>query len=200
MHPTTVVFDIGNVLVDWNPRPIWREELGSDAAVEAFMERVDFKSRNLRCDNGETFAAVAAELPDPDDERLLALYPSRFHMSVEGQVPGTWDIVDQLEARNVPLHAITNWSAETWPAGLNAHPRLGTMFGTTIVSGKVGLIKPDRAIYELFLDTAGLKAADCVFIDDRSENVNAARDVGMDGIHFTGAEALADGLKARGLL
>ncbi len=200
MHPTTVVFDIGNVLVDWDPRPIWRDALGPDAAVEAFLDRVDFASRNLRCDNGETFAAVAAELPDPEDERLLAMYPSRFHLSVERQVPGTWDIVDQLEAQGVPLHAITNWSAETWPMGLKAHPRLGTMFGTTIVSGDVKLIKPDVAIYELFLQTTGLDPADCVFVDDKIENIEGARAVGMDGIHFTGAEAFAAGLKERGLL
>ena len=200
MSPSIVVFDIGNVLVDWHPHPVWLDELGSIEAVEAFMERVDFKSRNLRGDNGELFADLAAELPDPEDERLLALYPSRFHLTVKDPVPGTWEIVDQLEARGVPLHAITNWSAETWPEGLKAHPRLGTMFGTTIVSGEVKLIKPDVKIYQMFLDRAELAPADCVFVDDRRENIDGAIAVGMDAIHFIGADALTDGLKKRGLL
>lgn len=200
MSPTTVVFDIGNVLVDWDPFFVWEEELGSREAVSAFLERVDFKARNLRCDAGETFADVAAELPDPEDQRLLALYPSRFDLTVKRAVPGTWDVVDALQARDVPLHAITNWSAETWPEGLKAHPRLGTMFGTTIVSGDVNLIKPDVAIYDLFLETTGLAAEDCVFVDDKLENIQGAKAAGMDGIHFTGADAFADGLKERGLL
>ena len=115
-------------------------------------------------------------------------------------MPGTWDIVNQLEARGVPLHAITNWSAETWPEGAKAHPRLATMFGTTIVSGEVSLIKPDLAIYKLFLDRSGLDAAACVFVDDKLENVEAAKSVGMDGIHFVGAEDFGNQLHIRGIL
>ena len=200
MNPSIVVFDIGNVLVDWHPDPVWIEDLGSAEAVAAFMERIDFKSRNLRCDAGELFAEVVKELPDPEDQRRLALYPSRFHLTVEQPVPGTWDIVDQLQARGVPLHAITNWSAETWPMGLKAHPRLGEIFGTTVVSGEVKLVKPDRRIYELFLERAGVEARDCVFIDDRGENAEAARAVGMDAIRFTDANALRQALVTRGLL
>jgi len=195
-----VVFDIGNVLVDWQPHAVWREELGSVAAIDAFLARVDFAARNLRCDHGETFADVAAELPDAEDQRLLALYPERFHLSVTGAVPGTWAIVDRLEARGVPLHAITNWSAETWPVGLKAHPRLGTMFGTTVVSGVVQQIKPHAEIYETFLSQSGLSAQDCIFVDDKRENIEGAMSVGMDAIHFTGAEALASELSQRGLL
>ncbi|MEL6641306.1 MAG: HAD-IA family hydrolase, partial [Pseudomonadota bacterium] len=123
-----------------------------------------------------------------------------FHLTVNDPVPGTWEIVDQLQAKGVPLHAITNWSAETWPEGLKAHPRLGTMFGTTIVSGAVKLIKPDVRIYQTFLETAGVNAADCVFVDDRLENVQAAQSVGMDGIQFTDADAFAAELRARGLI
>jgi len=176
MAATTVVFDLGNVLVDWQPHDVWMEELGSKEAVDAFLDRIDFAALNLRCDAGETFTGVAQELA-PEDARLLSLYVSRFQLCVTAQVPGSWDIVDQLEARGVPLHAITNWSAETWPKGVAAHPRLGTMFGTTIVSGEVKLIKPDPAIYELFLEQSGVPAQDCVFVDDRLDNVMAAKSV-----------------------
>lgn len=200
MTASTVVFDIGNVLVDWQPHPVWLDDLGSRAAVDAFLKRVDFSARNLRCDAGETFAQVAAELSDPDDARLLALYPSRFHLTIKNPVPGTWELLDRLRDRGVPLHAITNWSAETWPVGVKAYPRLATVFGTTVVSGHEGLIKPDTKIYDLFLARAGLHAADCLFIDDRAENVAAAQSVGMDAIRFTDATALSSALSERGLL
>ena len=114
MKPSIVVFDLGNVLVDWKPHQVWMEPLGSFDAVEAFLQRIDFSALNLRCDAGETFTGVSKELA-PEDAALLMRYVDHFHLSVADQIPGTWDIVGQLEARNVPLHAITNWSAETWP-------------------------------------------------------------------------------------
>lgn len=192
-----IVFDIGNVLVDWQPHLAW-PELGEDGA-RAFMERIGFGALNLRADHGERFADLALEL-EAADAALLNLYVPRYAATVPNQVPGTWALVDRLIARGLPLHAITNWSVETWPEGLKSHPRLGEIFGTLVVSGEVRLIKPDPAIYRLFCDRAGLAPEDCVFIDDKAENCAGARSIGMDAIHFTGAGALEAGLSARGLL
>lgn len=193
-----VVFDIGNVLVDWQPHLAW-PELDRDT-VETFMQRIDFPARNLRGDEGAKFADLAAELPDQTDRDLLDQYVPNYARTVQNAVAGTWELVDRMIARGVPLHAITNWSVETWPEGLKVHPRLGTMFGTLVVSGEVGLIKPDPAIYRLFCDRAGLAAADCVFIDDKPYNCDGARSIGMDAIHFTDAAALETALTERGLL
>ncbi len=200
MTPSIVVFDIGNVLVDWQPHLAWIDELGSHEACDAFMERVDFDARNLRGDGGERFSDMAREIADPDDARRLAEYVDHYKLTMSGVVPGTWDLVDCLQARHVPLHAITNWSAETWPLGIAAHPRLGEIFGTTIVSGEEKLIKPDVEIYKLFCARAGVAAGDCVFVDDRPQNCEGARAIGMDAIHFTGAGALELQLTKRGLL
>lgn len=195
---TAIVFDIGNVLVDWQPHLAWPEM--TEAEARHFMARIDFAGRNLRADKGERFADLAAELDDPADRELLGLYVPRYALTVPNRVPGTWELVDRLISGGVPLHAITNWSVETWPEGLKTHPRLGTIFGTLVMSGAERLIKPDPAIYRLFCDRAGLVPGTCVFIDDKPANCDGARSVGMDAIHFTDSAALEVALGERGLL
>ncbi len=200
MTASVVVFDLGGVLIDWQPQMAWIDELGSREDVDAFMARVDFKARNLRADGGATFADLAAEIADPEDRRRLGSYVTRYGETVRNQVPGTWDVVDRLRAKGTPLHAITNWSAETWPGGLQAHPRLAEIFGVIVVSGQEGILKPDPRIYRLLCDRAGVAPEDCVFIDDGLHNVVGAMAVGMDAIHFTDADRLAAALAERGLL
>ncbi|MEM8849581.1 MAG: HAD family phosphatase [Pseudomonadota bacterium] len=199
MTLSAVIFDIGGVLVDWQPHLAWADEL-SEPDTRTFMARIDFPALNLRADGGETFAALAAALPDPDDARRLAAYPSLYARTVQNAVPGTWAVLDALHAKGVPTHAITNWSAETWPEGVKAHPRLAQVFGTLIVSGREHLLKPDPAIFHLLCTRADVAPETCVFIDDGLHNVDGARAVGMDAIHFTGADALRAALTERGLL
>ena len=199
MPPSVVVFDIGGVLVDWHPALAWADTLGPDAAM-AFMERVNFMSRNARADAGVRFTYLATDITNVDDAAQFAAYVGHFSKTVADVVPGVWAIVDRLRARGVPLHVITNWSAETWPMALKLHPRLRDSFGVTIVSGVEGVAKPDRRIFELLTTRAGVAAQECVFIDDSLSNVDGARLAGMDAIHFTGAAALETALKNRDLL
>ncbi|MFY0619717.1 HAD family hydrolase [Shimia sp.] len=200
MTPSVVVFDIGGVLVEWQPHLAWSDAFDTHEDVIAFMERVDFSARNLRGDNGEKFADMALELDDPEDQKRLAAYVPNYAKTVEGAVAGTWDVLDDLKAKGVPVHAITNWSAETWPEGLKSHPRLGEVFGTLVVSGEEGVIKPDPKIFQMLCARAGVTPADCVFIDDSPKNVDGAKAAGWDAIHFTGADALRAALEQRGLL
>ncbi|CUH84353.1 HAD family hydrolase [Thalassovita mediterranea] len=198
--PTVVVFDISKVLVDWQPELAWADHFDDVTDIHAFMERVDFYDRNLRGDNGETFVDMAQELDDPADQKRLADYVPNYAKTVQNAVPGTWEILDDLKSRGVPVHAITNWSAETWPEGLKAHPRLAEVFGTLVVSGREGVIKPDRRIFDILCERANVAPEDCVFIDDSPKNVDGARAAGWDAIHFTGADALRTALEQRGLL
>ncbi|MCE8009152.1 HAD family phosphatase [Aestuariivita sp.] len=200
MKPSVVVFDIGGVLVDWQPHLVWIDELGSRGAVETFMARADFKARNARADNGARFDDLAAELDDPEDARLMRQYVPGYARAVESAIPGTWELIDRLKTRDVSVHAITNWSAETWPEGLKSQPRLAEVFGVTVISGREGVMKPDARIFHLLCERAGVTPQDCVFVDDGLHNVDGARAVGMDGIHFTGAPALEAALQDRGLL
>lgn len=200
MNLTTVVFDIGAVLVDWKPQLAWLDELGSAEVVEDFMVRTDFRALNTRADAGERFADLAKEVSDPEDQRRVADYVQNYPKTVEDVVPGTWEILDRLRANGTPLHAITNWSAETWPRGLISQPRLGEVFGTIVISGVEKIAKPDARIFHILCDKAGVVPEECVFVDDSPRNVDGARAVGMDAIHFTDAQALETELQSRGLL
>ncbi len=195
-----VVFDIGGVLVDWQPHLAWVEELGSKDAAHAFIKRTDFLARNARGDNGERFADMAQELSDPRDQELFAAYVDLYARTVETPIHGTWHVLDRLKTQGTPVHAITNWSAETWPEGLKVQPRLGEVFGTLVVSGREKISKPDKRIFDLLCQRAGVAPEECVFIDDGLHNVEGARAVGMDAIHFTSPQALDAALTERGLL
>ncbi len=199
MSVDTVVFDIGGVLVDWQAHLAWQDELGEEGA-RSFMARIGFDKINLACDAGATFGEAAKDIADPGDAARLAAYVSRYARTVPNKLTETWDILYMLKDAGVPLHAITNWSAETWPEGLKVHPELGSVFGTTVVSGEVGIIKPSVQIYRLLCEKAGVNPTQCVFIDDGLHNCMGAKAAGMDAIHFTGAAALRTGLQERGLL
>jgi len=196
---TQIVFDIGAVLVDWQPELAWADELGLDGA-RAFIQRIGFDKINLACDAGASFTKASEDIADPDDAARLRQYVSNYQITVPNKITGSWDCLYALKGRGFTIHAITNWSAETWPEGVKAHPELGEVFETTIVSGQVGMIKPSVAIYQLLCERAGVSAEDCVFIDDGLHNCIGAKAAGMDAIHFTGPEALRAGLEARGLL
>ncbi len=197
---TAIVFDIGNVLIRWDPHLAFLPDLGSRAAVDAFLARIAFHDLNLRADAGEPFGDLAATIPDPADRARFARYPDRYPATLPEAIEGTWALMDRLRARGHAIHAITNWSAETWPLGVAAHPRLGSAFGVTVVSGLERVLKPDPRIFAILCDRAGLTPAEAVFIDDTARNVEGARAFGMDAIHFTGAPALEAALAARNLL
>ena len=194
-----VVFDIGAVLVEWQPELAWADELGLDGARD-FMSRISFDKINLACDAGASFAKASKEIADPDDAARLERYVGHYHLTVPSKITGTWDCLYDLKERGINLHAITNWSAEAWPVGVKVHPELGEVFETTIVSGQVGMIKPSVAIFQLLCDRAGIAAESCIFIDDGLHNCVGAKAAGMDAIHFTNPEALRASLEAKGVL
>ncbi|MEP4195237.1 MAG: HAD family phosphatase [Aliishimia sp.] len=199
MTPDTVVFDIGGVLIDWQPHLAWADEMNT-AAAHAFMDRIAFEKLNLACDAGVAFALAASQISDPDDAARLGRYVERYQHTVQAKIAGTWDILYALKDAGTPVHAITNWSAETWPEGCKVHPELLEVFDTIVVSGEVRVIKPSTRIYALLCHRAQVAPERCVFIDDGLHNCLGARAAGMDAIHFTGSDALRTDLEARSLL
>ncbi|MEM6972492.1 MAG: HAD family phosphatase [Pseudomonadota bacterium] len=194
------VFDVGRVLVDWQPDRLLQELLGGPEALAAFHAEVDFIAWHGAQDAGRSVAdAVAAAHRDhPAYAETLAQIYARWNDTIPGPVEGTPRLLEALADRG-PVFAITNFPAHQWPKALVRFPFL-TRFTDVVVSGEVGLIKPDPAIYRLLLERNGLEAADCVFIDDNPPNVAAARQVGMDAILFTDAPALAKALSERGIV
>ncbi|WP_410216263.1 HAD family hydrolase [Paracoccus sp. (in: a-proteobacteria)] len=196
----SVVFDIGNVLVRWDPVAPFLPLLGHRKTVLTFLDRVDFYALNLRADAGERFEDLAAEIPNMQDRALFAAYLPGYAASIADPVEDTWTLLDRLQQRGHTLHAITNWSAQTWAQGLAIHPRLASAFGVTLVSGIEGIVKPDPRIFALLCDRAGVSPEDCLFIDDSGSNVAGALAAGMTVHHFTDALSLERDLIERGLL
>jgi 2-haloacid dehalogenase len=196
-----VVFDLGGVLIDWDPRHLYRKLLADEAAVEEFLATVCTPEWNAELDRGRPFAEGVAELVErhPEHAANIAAYHERWPEMVAGDIPGTVEVLAELRAAGVPLYALSNWSAETFAITRGRFEFL-EWFDGLLVSGEERVTKPDPAIFRLLLDRFGLDPAATVFVDDAEANVAAARRLGIDAIRFTGPEDLRRELVARRLL
>jgi len=197
-----VVFDVGNVLYGWDPDAFLVRQIADDAARLKFIEDVDLYAWHETLDGGRPYAEAAAELEEkfPQYAALIAAWSDRFGETITGPVPGVHALVEALDARGVPLFAITNFSADFWPPFHEKERAFFARFRDIIVSGEVRLLKPDPAIYWLALDRFGLRPAETLFVDDRRINVEAALAVGMRAHLFVDAADLRARLEAEGLL
>ncbi|WP_206366287.1 HAD family hydrolase [Sphingomonas flavalba] len=197
-----VILDVGNVLFTWDPRFLYERLIADDRALAAFLRDVVTPEWHFQHDAGRPFAETRAELTArfPEHAALIALWGPRFNDSLGPPVPGMIALVEELDARRVPLFAITNFSGEFWIPFRQREAALFDRFRGIVVSGDEKLVKPDPAIYRLALARFGVEAADALFVDDRADNVAGAQSVGMRGHHFTDATALRAELTALGLL
>ncbi|MEM6422529.1 MAG: HAD-IA family hydrolase, partial [Pseudomonadota bacterium] len=169
-----IVFDVGRVLVHWEPEPVLADILGGEEALAAFQAEVDFMEWHKEQDRGrspEAAVAAARKQYPAYAEALGALY-DRWVETIPGPIEGSVEILERLRAADVPLYAITNFPAEQWVKTVPVFPFLG-QFRDVVVSGKERMMKPDPAIYHVLLDRNGLVAEDCLFIDDSVANVDA---------------------------
>ncbi len=199
--PSTVVFDLGGVLVDWDPRYLFRTLLADEAAVEKFLAEVCTPAWNAAQDAGRSWADAVAEASAqfPDHAELIAAYDERWWETIGGQIDGTVDVLGDLRGRGVMLYAVTNWSAEKFDL---TYPRFEWLswFDGIVVSGREQVVKPDPRIYRILLERYGLDPAATVYVDDVETNVEAARALGMVGVLFTSPEQLRADLERVGVL
>lgn len=201
MMPNTVVFDLGNVLVRWNPRLLYEQLIPDPQELETFFDTVITQDWIRAQDEGRPFAEgtelLVREFPHYAAE--IRAFWERWSDMVPGPIDGTVAILEELKTRRTPLYALTNWSHETFPI---ARPRFPFFdwFDGIVVSGEIGLVKPDARIYRHLLERHDLAAEDCVFIDDSAANVKGAEVVGIAGLHFTSPEQLRRDLTAMQLL
>ena len=199
---SVAIFDLGGVLLQWNPRHLYRKLFnGDDAAMEDFLANVCTTEWNERQDAGRTFAEGTRELlpRHPDKVELIEAWGKRFGEMIPGPIDGTVDVLSDLRSRNVPLYGVSNWSAETFPPQRARFPFLSWL-KDIVVSGEVGFIKPDPRIFQILLDRNGIAAESAVFIDDVAVNAAAASRLGIHGIHFRSPDQLRRDLAAVGLL
>ncbi len=201
-HPTirTVVLDLGNVLVRWDPRLPFAGHL-TDAEVDTFFADVDFPALNLRQDAGRPWSEARAEVARHHPEHVGSLdrYVAHFAASLPGPVPGSAALVAELRAAGVRLLGLTNWSAETYRHAVPAAPAIG-LLEDVLVSGREGVAKPDPRIFRLLAERYDLDPAATLFADDSARNVAAAGRAGYVAVLFTGADALRADLVAHGVL
>jgi len=194
-----IIFDLGGVLIDWDPRHMYRQLFDDEAEMERFLREVATLEWNAEHDAGrpweEGVSLLSAEYPEHAE--LIGAYWHRWDEMLGGPIEGSVEILRRLKAEGRELHALTNWSTETFPV---ARERYGFLswFENIIVSGEEKLVKPDPAIYRVALDRIGRTAEECIFIDDSERNIAAAAELGIDAIRFTTPNQLERDLADRG--
>ncbi|MFT4109859.1 HAD-IA family hydrolase [Propionicimonas sp.] len=200
MQLTTVIFDLGGVVLDWQPERAFGQVMPA-ADVPAFMDRVGFAEWNRDNDRRARIDGAEAELVRrfPADAEGIRGYRRHFLHSVTGMVPGTSAVIAELAAGHLTLGALTNWAEETF---LLTRRRFGILdrFADIVVSGSEGIVKPDPAIFLLACERLGVEPAAAVFVDDSPANVEAATALGLTGLRFADAERLRSDLVGLGLL
>ena len=187
------VFDLGGVLIDWDPRHLYRRVFGPDeAAMERFLATVCTAEWNAEQDRGRPFSEAVAELAAdaPEHRANIEAYFDRWGEMLGGQIPGTESVLIELRSAGIRLYGLSNCSAETFPVAIDRFPCL-SMFDGIVVSGSEGIAKPDPAIFEILCERYGLDSAACMFVDDAPANVRAAREAGFaHAIDFPSAAEL----------
>lgn len=193
----TIIFDLGGVLIDWNPEYVFREVIPDDDRRNYFFQHICTHDWNIEQDAGRPLA-VATEMlvrEFPDWETEIRTYYDRWEDMLGGPIHDTVDILRSLrDQKKHRLLALTNWSGETFPVALGLYDFLHWFEGI-VVSGDEGTRKPFPDIYQLLLDRYGVTPQHAVFIDDNLHNVRAAEDHGIHGIHFQSPENLLETLR-----
>ncbi|HTU97917.1 MAG TPA: HAD family phosphatase [Solirubrobacteraceae bacterium] len=199
---TAVIFDLGGVLLDWNPRYLYRKMFEDEQAMEHFLRDVCTMDWHEANDRGVPFEVTCAQLAaeHPEHAEQIWAWGTRTEEMVGGSIEGTVQILRELiAAGSVRVFALTNMEAHTYPVRLERYDFMGWFEGT-VVSSQEGVVKPDRRIFELLLERYGLDAASTLMIDDSERNIAAARALGMPAVLFRSPEALRSELEAAGVL
>ena len=200
-HLSAVVFDLGGVLIDWNPRYLYRTLFDDEADMERFLAEVTTQEWNAEQDAGrswqEAVELLVARHPDWRDH--IVAYDERWAETLGGPIEGTVEVLADLRRAGVRLAALTNWSAEKFPIARERYEFLG-WFETIVVSGEVGMAKPDPRIFEHLLEQTGFAAEATLYIDDVAANVAVAAELGMTALPFTDPPTLRSDLRRLGFV
>jgi 2-haloacid dehalogenase len=188
-----IIFDFGNVLLEWNPRYVYQRYFQDDPeGMEQFFKEVNFADWNLQQDKGRPFAEGVAILSEkfPHYAELIQAYHENWIDSIGAAYGGTIEILKQLKKAGYPLYGLSNWSAETFPFAREKYDFFD-LFDDFVISGDVGHVKPDPEIFQIMLEKIGRPARECLFIDDALTNINQAQKMGFAIVHFQSPEQLA---------
>mgnify|MGYP002622039994 CR=1 FL=1 len=190
-----IIFDFGNVLVRFEPELVYTEYFGDEARAWWFLRHVADLAWRTRMDAGEPTAECVADLQRqyPDYQEAIALYDTRYFDMLTGEVEGMRSLLGEMKAAGYNLYGLTNWSMETFPEARRRFAIL-QIIDRYVVSAEEKLVKPDPRLFQVLLDRYGLRAEECIFVDDNPDNVAAACQMGIEGIVFCGADKLKEQL------
>jgi 2-haloacid dehalogenase len=192
----TIIFDLGAVLIDWNPHYLYRTLFTDEAEMKHFLANITTSDWNEEQDAGRSLQEGTDTLVKqyPEHEANIRAFYSRWHEMLGDAFEGTVQVFKELkDSGKYKIYALTNWSAETFPIAISRFEFLN-WFDGIVVSGVEKIRKPAPEFYRLLLDRHEVKAEEAVFIDDNYRNVLAAEKMGITSIHFTSAEALRERL------
>ncbi len=197
----TIVFDLGGVLLDWNPRYLYQKIFSDPDEMEYFLQEVCSPEWNAQMDETKSFQDGMDELvlKFPEYESQIRAYFPRWVEMIKGELSGTVEILRELKEADYTLAALSNWSSETFPRVMD-HYEFLSWFNPLVISGQIGYKKPDPEPFQILLHELGLNAEDCLFIDDMEKNIQEAKRQGFDVIHFSSPDQLREELVERGLL
>lgn len=195
-----IVFDLGGVLIDWNPRYLYKKIFSSPAEMEHFLTHICHSAWNAQMDAGIPFKEAIKERQEkfPQYAPQIAAYFTRWEEMLGGSIEETVSVLKDLKCLGARIYALTNWSAETLPYALARYDFFKLFDGMT-VSGQVKLAKPDPAIFKRLLADFKLQATNCIFIDDNADNIRTAGQLGFTAVRFTSAVELKKELQRLGV-
>jgi 2-haloacid dehalogenase len=198
----TVIFDLGAVLIDWNPRYLYRKIFKTEEEISWFLENICTSEWNDEQDAGRSFEEATQELlaKHPEWEIPVRAWYGRWHETIQGPIDGSVEILKTIKAsEKYRLYALTNWSAQTFPWALDNFDFLHWFEGI-VVSGIEKMRKPHPEFYQILFDRYNVKPKHAVFIDDNIKNIEAADSIGLTTIHFKSPEQLQNELAHLGIL
>ena len=188
----TIIFDLGGVMVDWNPEYVYKNVFKDTEKMDWFLTNVCSSEWNMEQDGGRTIAeAEQLKIKEfPNYEKEIKIFYKEWHHMFKGVIQENIDIFYKLKASgNFKIYGLTNWSAEKWDKALELFPFLHD-FDEIVVSGQEKCRKPNLKIYHLILDRYSINPEKAIFVDDNIDNIIAAKKVNINGIHFTNNSSL----------
>lgn len=197
---TVIIFDFGDVLVEWKFHNLYRKVFSNDAEVELFLETTGLREMNRRFDAGYPFEKGIAELSaaHPEYAHELGLFNTRWIEAKGKQNDEVIALMRELKQQGYPLYGLSNWAREKFDTVKNTLVFL-PLLEDYLISGDARVAKPDERIYRMLLDRIGRLAGECIFIDDSAENINAAQELGFKTIQFQSAQQLRLALRLAGV-
>lgn len=200
-HLPALIFDFGGVLIDWNPRYLYRKVFVDEQAMENFLAEIGFFEWNKLQDAGRPFSEAVADLcaRHPQHCELIRLYDQRYEESLGGPISASVEILRRLHHAGYHLYGLSNWPQEKFPVVRDKYDFF-TWFAELFISGEVGLAKPDPRLFRLVLERIARPAEECLLIDDSARNIAAAQSLGFRTIHFLNPQQLETELLELGII